>query len=208
MICVVRLMAKMNFHFKKETIKRIVVRGPNWLGDAVMCTPALLMLRDIFPSASITLLVRPSIAALLESHPSIDHMVVYDHKGNHSGWRGMLDLVRMLRKERFDLAVLFQNAFDPDDAYTSLKKQYRLLRTILTFADSAEEIVEQLRVEDGQRLLTGTAEGRALGLKALLSVGKVPRNEGQARALYALRIAHQLGSLDQGRQGQHAPETH
>ncbi|MEC4675105.1 MAG: lipopolysaccharide heptosyltransferase II [Nitrospirota bacterium] len=101
----------MNFHFKKETIKRIVVRGPNWLGDAVMCTPALLMLRDIFPSASITLLVRPSIAALFESHPSIDHMVVYDHKGNHSGWRGMLNLVRMLRKERFDLAVLFQNAF-------------------------------------------------------------------------------------------------
>jgi len=105
-------MAKIKLHITKETIKRIVVRGPNWLGDAVMCTPALLMLRDIFPSASITLLVRPSIAAMLEAHPSIDHMVVYDKNGNHSGWSGMLSLVRLLRSERFDLAVLFQNAFE------------------------------------------------------------------------------------------------
>ncbi|MBW8864797.1 MAG: lipopolysaccharide heptosyltransferase II, partial [Verrucomicrobia bacterium] len=34
---------------------RILVRGVNWLGDAVMTTPALLRLREHFPAAHITI---------------------------------------------------------------------------------------------------------------------------------------------------------
>ena len=36
--------------------RRILVRGVNWLGDAVMTTPALLRLREKFPDDHITLL--------------------------------------------------------------------------------------------------------------------------------------------------------
>jgi heptosyltransferase-2 len=36
--------------------EKILVRGVNWLGDAVMSTPALLRLREAFPDAHITLL--------------------------------------------------------------------------------------------------------------------------------------------------------
>jgi V/A-type H+-transporting ATPase subunit A len=36
---------------------------------------------------------------------------------------------------------LFQNAFDPVDAYTSLKKQYRLLRIIITFYREAQKVI-------------------------------------------------------------------
>ncbi|NOT95535.1 MAG: lipopolysaccharide heptosyltransferase II, partial [Nitrospira sp.] len=43
----------------KSSIKRILVRGPNWLGDAVMCEPALRGLRSLFPDAQIALLVKP-----------------------------------------------------------------------------------------------------------------------------------------------------
>ena len=32
---------------RKEEIRRIVVRGPNWLGDAVMCEPALSQVRTL-----------------------------------------------------------------------------------------------------------------------------------------------------------------
>jgi len=38
---------------------------------------------------------------------------------------------------------LFQNAFDEADAYTSLMKQYRILRTIVKFYHAAQEVVEQ-----------------------------------------------------------------
>ena len=34
---------------RKEGIRRIVIRGPNWLGDAVMCEPALSQARTLFP---------------------------------------------------------------------------------------------------------------------------------------------------------------
>ncbi len=48
-----------------------------------------------------------------------------------------LETARMIRED-----FLFQNAYDPIDAYTSLKKQHRLLRTILTFFDHALPVVE------------------------------------------------------------------
>ena len=53
----------------KGRVQQILVRGPNWLGDAVMCEPALRGLRRLFPQASITLLVKPSVAGLFGSLP-------------------------------------------------------------------------------------------------------------------------------------------
>ena len=44
---------------------KILVRGTNWLGDAVMTTPALLRLREKFPGAHITLLCAGKIARLV-----------------------------------------------------------------------------------------------------------------------------------------------
>ena len=38
---------------------------------------------------------------------------------------------------------LFQNAFDRVDAYTSIKKQYRMMKAMLLFMDSALNVIEQ-----------------------------------------------------------------
>jgi len=96
----------------RQTIQRIVVRGPNWLGDAVMCEPALKGLRRLFPQATLTLLVKPAISELFVQHPAIDHILLYDDKGRHAGFTGKWRLAAELRQARFDLAVLFQNAFE------------------------------------------------------------------------------------------------
>ena len=97
---------------RKQTAKHIVVRGPNWLGDAVMCEPALRGLRSLAPDARISLVVKPAVAELFKVHPAIDELLVYDDKGRHEGWSGKWTLARELRRARFDLAVLFQNAFE------------------------------------------------------------------------------------------------
>jgi len=97
---------------RKEGIHRIVVRGPNWLGDAVMCEPALTQVREIFPQAEITLLVKPAIADLLAHHPGLNRTLVYDDRGRHAGISGKWTLAGVLRRHRFDLAILFQNAFE------------------------------------------------------------------------------------------------
>ena len=91
---------------RKEGIHRIVV-GPNWLGDAVMCEPALSQVRTIFPQAEIfTLLVKPAIADLLAQHPA-GRTLVYDDPGRHAGLTGKWTLAGVLRRHRFDLAILF-----------------------------------------------------------------------------------------------------
>jgi len=96
----------------KEAIKRILVRGPNWLGDAVMCEPALRGLRRLFPDAQIALLVKPAVADLFIGHPALTHVLTYDSKGRHAGLPGKWALAGQLRRQGFDLAILFQNAFE------------------------------------------------------------------------------------------------
>lgn len=97
---------------RKESIKRLLVRAPNWIGDAVMCEPALRGLRGLFPSASITLLARAPIAELFIAHPGIDRTILYDDQRTHAGLTGKWALAGVLRQERAELAVLFQNAFE------------------------------------------------------------------------------------------------
>jgi heptosyltransferase II len=96
----------------REPIKRILVRGPNWLGDAVMCEPTLRGLRRLFPDAQIALLVKPAVADLFAGHPALTRVLTYDTKGRHAGLSGKWALAGQLRRQGFDLAVLFQNAFE------------------------------------------------------------------------------------------------
>src|SRR5712691_10123867 len=93
-------------------VKRILVRGTNWIGDAVLTTPALMAIRKSFPKAKIALLAKPAIAELLHHHPAVNEIVLYRDPGPHAGLGGKLTLARLLRRGRYDLAVLFQNAFE------------------------------------------------------------------------------------------------
>src|SRR5256712_4571620 len=93
-------------------VKRILVRGTNWIGDAVLTTPALMAIRKGFPQAKIALLVKPAIAELLHHQPAVDEIVLYRDPGPHAGLGGKLTLARLLRRGRYDLAILLQNAFE------------------------------------------------------------------------------------------------
>jgi len=96
----------------KDSIKRILVRGPNWLGDAVMSEPALRGLQKLFPDAQISLLVKPAVADLFKGHPALTHVLTYESNGRHMGLSGKWMLAGELRRKGFDLAILFQNAFE------------------------------------------------------------------------------------------------
>jgi lipopolysaccharide heptosyltransferase II len=95
-----------------ETIRKILVRVNNWIGDVVMISPAMRALRRRFPAAQITLLAKTRVLEALRGSPDYDRLLEYDRSGIHAGLRGRLRLIRLLRAERFDLAVLFQKAFE------------------------------------------------------------------------------------------------
>ncbi|HXN65140.1 MAG TPA: lipopolysaccharide heptosyltransferase II [Candidatus Acidoferrales bacterium] len=91
---------------------KILVRSTNWVGDAIMSLPALQALRQHWPDAETALLAKPWVADLLRGQEIANQLIVYDSKGLHRGAWGRERLARELRRENFDLAVLFQNAFD------------------------------------------------------------------------------------------------
>jgi heptosyltransferase-2 len=96
-----------------EEVQKIVVRATNWVGDAVMMTPSLGALRKTFPHAQITVLASPWVLPLIADHPAVDRTIVIDKgKGIFHSFRELGRVISLLRNERFDLAVLFQNAFE------------------------------------------------------------------------------------------------
>ncbi|MEK6785193.1 MAG: lipopolysaccharide heptosyltransferase II [Nitrospirota bacterium] len=97
---------------RRDLPRNILVRAPNWIGDAVMCEPAIRGLRSLFPEAEITMLAKRAVAELFSAAPELSRVVVYDDKGPHAGLSGKWSLAGTLRRHDFDLAVLFQNAFE------------------------------------------------------------------------------------------------
>lgn len=95
-----------------SSINRVLVRVTNWLGDAVMNTPALGAIRAAFPQAEIVVVANPMVAELFSTHPYCDRVIVFDKKGAHQGVAGMIRFAHALRKERFDLAILLQKAVE------------------------------------------------------------------------------------------------
>ncbi len=94
-------------------VEKILLRAPNWVGDAVLMTPCLAALRKTFPHARITVLANPWVLPLIVNHPAIDRMMLIDKgKGLVCSTRELMRIISHLRNDRFDLAVLFQNAFE------------------------------------------------------------------------------------------------
>jgi heptosyltransferase-2 len=96
----------------REKIKRILIRGTNWIGDTVITLPALAAIRKNFPSARISILVRPWVADILRGSPLIDELIIFDKKGKDRGISGLFSLAKRLRRKDFQLAILLQNAFE------------------------------------------------------------------------------------------------
>ncbi len=84
--------------------QRILVRGVNWLGDAVMSTPALQRLREARPEARITLLTPEKLKGLWGGHPAIDAVLTF------SGTESIWSVGRRLRAEKFDLGLALPNS--------------------------------------------------------------------------------------------------
>jgi heptosyltransferase-2 len=91
---------------------KILVRAPNWIGDAVMAIPALGAIRARWPDAEITVLGIPAIAGLLIGQRFADRTIVFDRGGRYRGFWGRERLAAELAREKFDIALLLPNSFE------------------------------------------------------------------------------------------------
>jgi heptosyltransferase-2 len=90
-------------------MSRVLVRATNWLGDAVMSLPAIRAIRGVFPHAHLAVVARPWVADLYGREHSIDRVIPYPAA---HGLGARREFAARLRSERFDGAILLQNAFD------------------------------------------------------------------------------------------------
>jgi heptosyltransferase-2 len=91
---------------------KVLVVQPSWVGDAVMATPTLRALRELYPQAHIAYLMRRYVKPLYSGMPWVDQIITYRTGRTHSKTgKGLLDLAARLRAARFDLAILLPNAF-------------------------------------------------------------------------------------------------
>ncbi len=91
---------------------RVLVRATNWVGDAIMALPALRAVRRRFPEARISVVARPYVADIYRGQQICDAFIVYDPNGAHAGLHRRERLAQELRAQKFDIALLLQNAFD------------------------------------------------------------------------------------------------
>ena len=115
-------MRRRNIH--PEEIERVVVRGVNWVGDAVMTIPALRRLRLILPRAHITLATRAWAEGLFTDADFLDDLLIYNRRPREL--RAVAHQVREWRGRRFDVALLFQNAFEAAFIATAARVPLRM----------------------------------------------------------------------------------
>jgi lipopolysaccharide heptosyltransferase II len=87
--------------------QKILLRSPNWVGDAIMATPVPSALRKTNPNCQIHVLARSWVAPVWEQNPHVDRVIVL----NGSGKKSWLSLVRDLRAQKYTLSIILPNSF-------------------------------------------------------------------------------------------------
>ena len=93
--------------------RKILVVQPSWVGDAVMATPTLRALRELYPAAHISYLMRRYVKPVYSGMPWADQLITYrTGKTKAKAGKGQFfELAARLRAAEFDLAVLLPNSF-------------------------------------------------------------------------------------------------
>ena len=90
--------------------ERILIRSPNWIGDAIAATAAVRCIRRNYPGAHIAMLLEPYVRPVFENAPWFDEMVPF-HK-ERGRIRAVMAATRTLRRQaRYDMAMLMTHSF-------------------------------------------------------------------------------------------------
>lgn len=88
-------------------MRRILVRVPNWVGDAAMSLPALTAIQRRWPSARLDLMAHPRVASLVAAHPGVHACLNVPVRGG-TGWH---ELMRRLQAEAYEIGILLTPSF-------------------------------------------------------------------------------------------------
>ena len=93
--------------------RNILVYAMVNLGDVILTTSAIALLKKAYPQARITMLSRPIVREVIEHNPVIDDVILFDYKAKQNSMKQMWSMVQELRRRKFDLAISFDRKLRP-----------------------------------------------------------------------------------------------
>jgi len=93
-----------------EIARKVIVRLPNWVGDVVMATPALISLRKGFPESTITVIGKENARVLLDGLDLWDAYLPFDRHGMEAGTFKFLQVAGGIRRQRYDTGIILPNS--------------------------------------------------------------------------------------------------
>ncbi len=86
--------------------ERVLVFHTAFPGDIILALPLLQVLRSYREPSRLVFVATPTAAELLENHPAIDEVILYDKRGRDRGISGIVRISRRLRGGRYDVAFV------------------------------------------------------------------------------------------------------
>ncbi len=89
-------------------VPRILIIRLSAIGDVVRVLPALHALRDLYPTAQIDWAVEPKSAAIVEGHPALDQVLIFERtEGFMEAARAFQETARVVKQNRYDIVLDF-----------------------------------------------------------------------------------------------------
>jgi heptosyltransferase II len=91
--------------------KRILIKVPNWLGDAVMSLPTIKAVRALFPESYMAVLVKSEFEDLFRHETDINEVISYESKHGIKRLSVEYKMIKQIRGKEFDLALIMPRSF-------------------------------------------------------------------------------------------------
>lgn len=148
----------MKFDFNQ--VRRILVRGVNWVGDTILTYPTVQQLKCLFPQSHLAIIAADHLVDLWKTFPYIDEIIPFQPQNGLGSIWADLKLSHSLKRKNFDLALIlprsFRSAFQIYLARIPIRVGYQDEGRSLFLTHGiprAEEILHLHRVHYYQRLL-------------------------------------------------------
>ncbi len=89
---------------------KLLLRSPNWVGDAIMATPLAKAIKKRWPQCDLHILAKPWVAAVWENLPEVSTVIPLPSHG-HGKLRSWLSTVKRLRQGRYDVVLILPHSF-------------------------------------------------------------------------------------------------
>ena len=86
--------------------KRILIVRTDRIGDVLLSTPVIKVLREAYPRSYIAMMIGPNARDIVESNPYLDEVIVYDKDAKHKSFAASVRFADSLAKKHFDLAII------------------------------------------------------------------------------------------------------